>query len=596
MAITGKNVKRRWRRTFRRGARSVEEIGQQADKNIDRLLFRRLSRLALVRRFVVLWLLIFGLLFVLGVIQVRGLSNYYQVSRPAPGGIYSEGIVGLFTNANPLYANGAADTAVSQLVFSGLLKYDQRGRLTGDLADSWQLDKTQTLYTVQLRQGLKWHDGKPFTSADVVFTYNTIQNIEAQSPHFSSWQGITVKAAGPYAVTFSLLNPLSSFPYSLIGGIVPEHLLRDIPPAQLRSASFNTEPIGTGPFEWKFITVSGSSEKNRQQQITLAPNNNYWAGRPKLDAFDLSVFASDSQMIEAFGDKQINAMAGLDHPPANLVKDTSLNFYNTPLNAIVMAFFNNSQPVLKDKAVRMALVRSVDHQQLISLMDYPANLVNSPLLPDQQSYINGAEQLSYSSKTAETLLDEAGWKKDKNGQRYKDGKQLILRLVSENTSTYSAVAQFLQQQWSKVGVKVDVSNLNVDDLQGSVVPNHDYDILLYGIHIGVDPDVFVYWDSSQASTDSQGHLNLSEYKSDIADQALQSARTRPTMSLRIPKYQTFLRAWRADAPALALYQPNFLYVSHGPVYGYERRSINDAAERFYNAANWMIREERQTIE
>jgi ABC-type transport system substrate-binding protein len=86
---------------------------------------------------------------------------------------------------------------------------------------------------------------------------------------------------------------------------------------------------------------------------------------------------------------------------------------------------------------------------------------------------------------------------------------------------------------------------------------------LYGISLGVDPDVFAYWDSSQASISSQGHLNLSEYKSKAADQALESARTRADAQLRVTKYKAFLTAWTNDAPALALYQPNMLYISGG---------------------------------
>jgi ABC-type transport system substrate-binding protein len=121
-----------------------------------------------------------------------------------------------------------------------------------------------------------------------------------------------------------------------------------------------------------------------------------------------------------------------------------------------------------------------------------------------------------------------------------------------------------------------------DDIQKAVVPSHDYDILLYGISIGVDPDVFAYWDSSQASLSSQGHLNLSEYKSKAADQALESGRTRTDPELRATKYRGFLTAWANDVPALALYQPNSIYVSRGPVFNFERKAANTSADRFYN--------------
>lgn len=588
------NTKRSLRRKFKRRRKAVENLGQQADQNIDKLLLRRFNRLTQVRKFVGLWLALFLLLFLCGVTQLRSLSPYYQTLQPAAGGIYSEGLVGTFSNANPIYANGAADSSISRLVFSGLFTYDQDDRLVGDLASSWKTDDKHTTYTVNLRQDVRWHDGAPLTSADVVFTYSTIQNTEAQSPLFSSWQNITVSADGPYRVKFVLPNPLSSFIYQLNGGILPKHLLHNIPPAQLRSASFNAHPVGTGPFRWRSISVIGGSESNRRQEITLAPNKNYHRGTPKLGGFNLSIYRNDQQMVRAFEQKQINAMSGLDSAPSNLSKDSSVQVYNTPLNAIVMAFFNNSKPILNDKAVRQALVTGVDRSQLVSLLGYPSNLVDGPLLPSQITYNKGNKQLSYNLAKAQSLLKGAGWEVGEGGQRYKDNKPLTINLVSESTPDYVAAAKYLQQQWNKLGVRLVVTNSSSDDLQGGIIPNHDYDILLYGIEVGVDPDVFAYWDSSQASVDSQGHSNLSEYKSTDADQDLQSARTRESMKVRIPKYQHFLKTWKEDAPALALYQPTYLYITRGPVFNYQRIAMDSAADRFNSVADWMIREERQT--
>src|SRR5665213_697415 len=209
-------------------------FGQQADDHIEKLLIRRINRLTAVRRFVLLWSLLFVALFFATFIQFRNLSRYYQIFRPVAGGIYNEGVIGTFTNANPLYSTGAADTAVSRLVFSGLFKYDAQNHLVGDLASSWNYGKDETQYIVHLKPGLRWQDGKPVTADDVVFTYKTIQNIEAQSPLYSSWQGISVSKLDDYTVNFDLPNALSAFPYSLTSGIVPQHLLKNIPPEQLR--------------------------------------------------------------------------------------------------------------------------------------------------------------------------------------------------------------------------------------------------------------------------------------------------------------------------------------------------------------------------
>ncbi|MBI2285571.1 peptide ABC transporter substrate-binding protein [Candidatus Saccharibacteria bacterium] len=599
MAVVNDETKKRFLRRVTKRRRGALELGQQADQKIDRLLLRRFERLVSVRRFVFLWIGLFVVLFFATFAQFRDLSRHYQSLQPVPGGLYSEGIVGTFTNANPLYASGAADVAVSRLVFSGLFKYDTNNDLAGDMAESYNLDDTQRRYTVYLRKGITWHDGKPFTADDVVFTYQTIQTVGAQSALYSSWQDIKVTKQDAYTVIFVLPNSLSSFPHALTNGIVPVHLLKDIPAEQLRSASFNTQPVGTGPFVWRFVEVSGSASSattDRRQRITLAAFNDYWRGRPKLDGFNLLMFSDETRLIEAFKQKQINAISGLESTPDELKADGALQEYITPLTSAVMAFFNNSRPILKSLNVRKALVSSVDVRQVDRLTPYMTKKVNQPFLRGQVGYNSGLAQLPYNTELANKILDDEGWLRGADGQRFKDGQPLTFDLSSQDTQNYTVTAKFLQGEWAKIGVKVKVSYYDGDELQGSIIGNHDYDVLLYGISLGVDPDMFAYWDSSQASINSQGHLNLSEYKSSIADQALQAGRTRIDPKLRVIKYEEFLKVWRKDAPALALYQPNSLYITRGSVFGYERQAVNSAADRFYNVDNWMIRQKRQTTD
>jgi peptide/nickel transport system substrate-binding protein len=259
-----------------------------------------------------------------------------------------------------------------------------------------------------------------------------------------------------------------------------------------------------------------------------------------------------------------------------------------------MTFFNTSHPILNDINVRRALVSGVDRNNISNILEFPVKASDSPLLPAQLGYDPSIVEFGYDQNNASQLLDNAGWVSGGNA-RTKDGKPLKLTLAAQDTPAYTQVAQYLQTQWSKVGVRVDVRYYSSDDLQKAVVPSHDYDILLYGISLGVDPDVFAYWDSSQASISSQGHLNLSEYRSRAADQALESSRTRADADLRVTKYKAFLTAWVNDAPALALYQPNMIYVSRGPVFNYERKQANSSADRFYNVDQWMIRQRHQSL-
>ncbi|HEX7632875.1 MAG TPA: ABC transporter substrate-binding protein, partial [Candidatus Saccharimonadales bacterium] len=289
-----RRIKLRFRRRLRKGQKQVEGLGTQAEQQIEQHVFLRFGRLAPVRRFVISWILLIVLLIGGVAFQNIYLSNYFQTLKPVPGGIYNEGVIGTFTSANPLYATSNADSTVSHLLFSGLLTYNDQNQLVGDLASDYSVDARGVNYTVHLRPNLKWQDGQPLTSADVLYTYQMIQNPDAKSPLQSSWTGVKVSAPDARTVVFTLPSPLASFPYNMTNGIVPQHLLANIPPTDLRSADFNTvHPVGSGPFSWQAIQVQGATPATAQEQIALVPFSGYQGGKPKLQEFIVHVYADE---------------------------------------------------------------------------------------------------------------------------------------------------------------------------------------------------------------------------------------------------------------------------------------------------------------
>lgn len=585
--------KLRIRRGVRIRQRQVSELGLQAEAQLDQHLFKRFERLVAVRRFVASWLLLFVLLGGILVAQIRALGNYYQTIRPTPGGVYTEGIVGSFTTANPLFATAPVDAAVAHLIFAGLFTYNDQNQLVGDLAqDHYDVDASGRVYTVHLRPGLSWQDGTRLTSADVAFTYQSIENPAVDSPLRSSWQGIVVAAPNPTTVTFTLPNPLSSFMYSLTNGIVPQHLLQNIAPANLRTAQFNTaDPVGAGPFRWQAIQGTNSSGDTAAVQIALSPFAEYHAGAPKLSEFVVRSFGDQDSMIASFKREELTAMAGLSSMPPQVAHQANVRSYSMQFSAAVMSFFQTNQGVLADKQVRQALVRATDTLSILRSLGYPASPVRGPLLREQLGYNASYAQAGFDLASANTLLDAAGWARGNNGIRAKAGVPLSFKLYAQDSGDYPRVARELQQQWRAAGADVQLVLQNDTDFQAALA-YHTYEALLYGISIGVDPDVFAYWDSSQADSRSTSQLNFSNYQSAIADASLEAGRTRLDPSLRAIKYQPFQQAWQADAPAVGLYQPRFLYVTRGQVYGLTEHTINADVQRFDNVQNWMIREVR----
>lgn len=587
-------TKLRWRRRLRRHKKQVEGMGAQADEGLERHFLKRIGRLPNVRRFVATWTALL-LLLIAGVIyQLRALEGSYLSLKPVPGGIYNEGMLGTFSNANPVYAVNSVDASAARLVFAGLFTYNTKNQLVGDLASGFKVDAQGVNYTVRLKPDLKWQDGRPLTAADVVFTYQTIQNPDAGSPLESSWRNIKVTAPDPRTVLFNIPNALSSFPYAMTNGIIPKHLLTGIPPQQLRSVAFNTvNPVGAGPFKWKAIETQGTVAEERIQRIAFEPNELYHAGPPKLSGLVLTAFRNENQLVDSFRSRELEGMAGLGTVPEEFEDDLNVQTRNIPLTGEVMVFFKTSQEVLNDVKVRQALVRAADTKAIVAGLGYPAIPADQPLLRGQLGYNPGLAQHGYNVAEANRLLDEAGWAKGPDGVRAKDGKKLNFKLFSQSNSEYAYVTQALQKQWKAVGVDAEVF-LQPDTNLQTTINFHAYDALVYGITIGADPDVFPYWHSTQADIRSSNRFNFSEYNSKVADQGLEGGRTRDDVSTRSVKYHGFLAAWRDDAPGLALYQPRFLYITRGQLFGLDQTRLNVGADRFNNVANWMIVQAKST--
>ena len=584
----------RWRRRFRRSRKQVEGMGTQAEERLERHFFRRMGRLLRVRRFISTWIVLVMLLLSLSILQIRNLGGYYLVSKPVPGGAYVEGELGTFTNANPLFATTAVDSSVSRLLFASLFKYDQNHNLVGDLADHWTVDDRGVTYTVSLKHDLKWQDDYPLTANDVDFTYKTIQNPDVKSPLFGSWRGITVTVKNPWTIEFVLPSALGSFPYSMTNGIIPKHLLSTTPATQLRSVSFNTvSPVGAGPFKWSAIEVIGQTPETHEQRIALLPNEFYHGGKPKLNKFIVRSFQTKAPLTKSFMKHELNGVAGLGVMPKKLLKDPGIKEYNIPLLGEVMIFLRTSSDVLIDPLLRQALERGTDTSAILKVLGYPVIAAHEPLLAGQLAYDKSLAQSPYDTKEAAKLFEQAGWKLNAKGIREKNGKPLVLSLYAPDTDEYQVVTTTVQQQWRQLGVTLTVNVQSEAELQTTLAIN-GYDTLLYGIGIGVDPDVFAYWHSSQASTLVPNHLNFSDYKSAPADRALEAGRTRVDPTIRTVKYQPFLEAWRSDVPAIALYQPRFLYITRGQLYNFETHAMVAGTDRFANVENWMIRENRQS--
>jgi peptide/nickel transport system substrate-binding protein len=585
-----------WQKRLRKSQRQVKDIGLQTEDTIEEHLLSRFDRLIPVRRFVATWLGAMLLIIAIVFVQFINLSSYYQKVKTVPGGIYVEGSNGTYTNANPIYATTDPDNTISSLIFASLFKDGSNGKLVGDLASGYTTSDNGKTYIVNLKPNLTWQDGKPLTSADVVFTFNTIENPDADSPLFPDWQGINVSASSPTTVVFKLPDVLASFPYELTTGIIPQHILGQVPVADLKSTNFDTiKPVGSGPFSWQAIQViNGDSPDNEEVQIALKPFTGYNGGKPKLDEFIEDIYANQNQLVSAFQNQSLTAMEATTPPPEKVQNKSGVVKHSFIERAASMVFFKTTSGELSDQSIRTALVEGANVPDIISHLGYSTKQVNEPLLMGQLGYNSSYAQPKYNLADAIAKLQSDGWTTIKNGVRYKNGAPLTFTLSAANNTENRLVTSKLKSQWDKLGLDLNVQLLDPADLLIDL-NEHNYDAVLTSISIGVDPDVYVYWDSAEADIRSTTRLNFSEFSSSTADESLQAGRTRLSPLLRVIKYEPFLQAWQQAEPALGLYQPRLLYLTNGVVGGLNNQELSVATDRFENVQNWEIKEARVTI-
>lgn len=559
-------------------------------RHAHRFIISRWANLRDVRRHVLGWVILAGLLVVATGLQLYWVQRAHSSHASVAGGTYAEGVIGRLDTINPLYASTQSERSAGQLIFSSLLRYDAANSLESDLAQTWKASADGKIYTVKLRQDAYWHDGQKVTAADVAFTLGLIKNPQTRSYLYRTWQDVQVKAVGTYELEFTLPSAYAPFPHALTFGILPKHVLDKVSPVRLREHPFNRDPVGSGPFEFRSIQIINPDADRVVLQADR--NNGYYRGAVKLERFQLHTYEDHDDLRQGFLSREINAANEVtaadirtisDQLPGTIVTDAPL--YNG-----VYAFFRTDNPHVNDGAVRRALVKATNRAQLRKDLAGYASPLEGPLLPEQAAGVGSLKQAAYDATAAAAELEAAGWVL-KNGVREKNGQKLQLSVVAPRSGDFPEILGELSKQWRKVGVDVKTQLVQTNTFEQNILTSRAYDVLLYELALGADPDVFAYWHSTQASVRG---FNLSNYKSGVADDALLSARSRSEADLRAAKYRGFFEQWLEDAPAVALYRPHLRYVTTDNTRAViSGKSVIDTLGRYHTLGQWTVLQDEQ---
>jgi peptide/nickel transport system substrate-binding protein len=542
---------------------------------------------------------------------VLGLMAYLAVTsaavpRPLSGGAYVEGVVGAPQQLNPLVSDPARDPVAADiraLLFDGLMRIGPDGLPEPALAESWEVDDAGVVYTFTIRGDVRWHDGTPLTVDDALFTLRAIQNRGfAGDPSISAiWRDILVDRVGERGIRCKLAAPFAPFLSLATFPLLPAHLLAGLPPEQWHTAPFSLKPIGTGPY--RLAEIDG-------QHALLSANPGYFGGRPFVDSIDLRFFANPQAARSALTRGEIQGLGFLGTSDLSQI-DLPRGFtrHALPLDGAVQLAFNTRSGPLADEGLRRALAVGLNKDELIKrTLDGQVRPLDTPILPGWWAASPKIVWYPPDPQRAADVLTSLDYTLGGDGVRVRDGKPLVLPLITSGEADRVAAANEIARQWGALGVRVEVQTLDADTLRQRLA-QHDFTLALYGVQrLGADPDVYEQWHSSQAERGN----NYAGLQDEQIDELLFNARRELDVAARAPSYEAFQRRWVELAPSIMLYQPLFVYVATSDLegLGFEKLSgpvipeggSADVAEsqllvgregRFRNVLRWFIRSARE---
>ncbi len=509
-------------------------------------------------------------------------------SVPAAGGTFVEGVVGRPTTLNPLLSDPyPVDRDLVDLVFDGLVRYDEHGQVVPDLAESWAYSEDGLTLTFNLRDGISWHDGKPVTAADVAFTYGLMQ--DDSFPGLLElkrlWQSVTISEVDARTVQFTLSQPYAPFIEATTRSILPAHLLASTSPADLATIPFNQAPVGTGPF-----MVQPGQDWTHADRLRLTPNPAYWRQGTQLSDIEFRFYPDAAALVAAYGAGEVDAVNGL--PPTlapEVLEQDGSRLFTSLASRYTALFFNmgdTGAAGVRSKEARQALAYGLDRAGLVDRVLHGQGVVfEGPYLPDMWfARPDLMTRYSFQPETAAGLLDAAGWLRADDGVRAREGVPLTLRLLALDRPEQRAVADEVARQWGELGVDVQVTTAHDLVALHDALTSRTFDAALLEILPPADPDLYDFW-SQEAMVRGQ---NFAGWNNRRASEALEAARQVLDQAGRAPYYEAFLRQFDGDLPALTLYQHVNVYVLAGHVQQAEIGNVWTARDRYATFSQWFL--------
>ncbi|NTU55660.1 MAG: peptide ABC transporter substrate-binding protein [Anaerolineales bacterium] len=542
------------------------------------------------------------ILVVIITLVIVGVLLYTQQSSPVPGGIiqqqpeqggvYTEALVGSLGRLNPLLDwNNPADRDVDSLLFSGLVRFDERGMPHADLADSWGVSQDGTVYNFTIRPNAVWHDGTPVTSDDVIFTIEMMISAGSLYPQDIKdlWGRVEVTRLNEKNLKFTLPEPYVPFIDYLTFGVVPKHLLESVAPDQMTSAEFNINPVGTGPYKFDQLIV----ENGQIQGVVLTLSNNYYGTPSFIEQVVFRYYPTSAAAFDAYQQGEVLAVGQIAADALTpALEEPNLSLYSSRLPQMGFVLFNLANPetqFLQDVNVRQALMLGLNRPSIINtIMQGQAFVADSPILPGSWAYFDGTEKFEYDPDAAIALLRAEGYVIPPGGGdvRAKDGIPMVFTMVHPDDAVHTQIAQAIQTQWAKIGVRVELQPQPYDQLVLTTLASRAFQAALVDLNLSrtPDPDPYPFWHQAEAV----GGQNYSGWDNRTASEYLEQARVTADYSLRAKLYRNFQVVFARELPALPLYVPVYSYGVDSQVQGVQVGPLYEPSDRLNTFTSWYL--------
>jgi peptide/nickel transport system substrate-binding protein len=515
--------------------------------------------------------------------EQKTLSVPAAISLPVTGDAIVEGTIGEASTLIPILASDSASHAVAGQIYNGLVKYDKNLTIVGDLAESFEISPDGLTITFHLRKGVSWHDGAPFTSRDVLYTYRVIIDPKTPTAYAEDFKQVkNLAALDAYTIRATYGSPFAPALASWGTSILPAHLLEG---QDITKSPLARKPVGTGPYRFK-EWIAG-------QKIVLEYNPDYFEGRPYIDRYIYRIIPDTSTM---YMELKAGAIDLMSLTPVQYARQTTsrqftsrFNKFRYPSSGYLYMGYNLRHPLFGDKRIRQAITAAINKDELIhGVLFGMGQRAHGPIVPGRWAYNPDVKDIGYDPKHAADLLAQAGWKeKNADGILVKGGKPFQFTILTNQGNQQRLLsAQIIQQRLQYVGIDVKIRIVEWATFLKEYIDKGKFEVVMLAWNISQDPDMYDVWHSSKTNP---GELNFIGFKNAEVDRLLVEGRGTFDIEKRKKAYFRIQEILADEQPYTFLYVPDALPVVSARIRGVEPAPIGIG----HNQIKWYVPKNEQ---